>query len=727
MFSYQNKVVAIKATRTSGSGAIDVLVNNAYIGSITGTGHGANAYFIGSDNSSLNFGTDSISLYPSSVLWRDFAIGGDLSSSGTSANDGYPNFGLFSNIAPYNFGASSGYFELEHASLGSAWKIFVVSTGGRSEIGESATEDPSNPYGSYPTPFGEIQIISSVTEDPVYYFSDLLLNVGSNDLCTSNQIGNAAISGLEIDLYDLSGSTLVNPSPIPATNFLTVTGSFTWSGASANAVSSGGRLAVLNTFRKSNIPKRSLDLYIGATDTGVEGTWRWLDGSLLSGGYENWYEDEPNDFSPGEDYAYSYGTSYGLSHVNTWNDGPNSANAHPYNVGGYLLEKPDNFCYIFDLQYPAGRTVPLTETPPVFNVDTGNLNQVFTGSGVHLKKDVTLFFDILDQQLNKVSSNQQFLENPLISGCVFDILNVDGTIASENFFTGKYSRSLAFSALDNENVFGSYQKDFGVRCKLPNTFDGSVFTGEFYAYGNVPNILDIVPDYTEFSGAAQATELINTAIVLQNDLNFTQMDRYDVYALTGSGSAVNELTYLSPFAQEGYLFSQSAADVVNARSLTINRGALPQDVPHYFTVVPYGTLGSGSSFTFGPATFVTVESIVQFPETNSSALNLYYGNSFGQTIYKTGKFLSNTGILHEFSSGQFTSVKYFIEVSGSGQRRLSELKGVINTTGFNLTKESVNDTSTQYQLTGSSSGQCGLFASGSGYANYSYKLQATMI
>jgi len=122
MFSYQNKVVAIKATRTSGSGAIDVLVNNAYVGSITGTGHGANAYFIGSNNSSLNFGTDSISLYPSSVLWRDFAIGGDLSSSGTSANDGYPNFGLFSNIAPYNFGGSSGYFELEHASLGALGK-----------------------------------------------------------------------------------------------------------------------------------------------------------------------------------------------------------------------------------------------------------------------------------------------------------------------------------------------------------------------------------------------------------------------------------------------------------------------------------------------------------------------------------------------------------------------------------------------------------------------------
>jgi len=626
MFSYLNKVVAIKATRPSGSGAIDFLVNDAYVGSITGTGQGDSSYFIGSDNSSLSL-------------------------AGVSGNP-------------------TGY---------------------------------------------------------VYYFSDLLLNTGLNQFCSSNNIGNASISGLEIDLYDLSGSTLINPTPVPATNFLTITGSFTWTRANTLATLSGGRLAILNTFRKSNIPARAKTLWIGATDTGVEGTWRWVDGSLLNDGYTNWNSGEPNNVG-NEDYAFSYGNLNGNSYrVNQWNDIRNAVLGAPLNVGGYLLEKPDNFCYIFDLQYPAGRTVPLVETYPVFDVETGNLNQVFTGSGVHLKKDVTFFFDILDQQLNTISSNQQFLENPLISGCVFDILNATGKTIAADFFTGKYSRSLTVSALDNENVFGSYQKDFGVRCKLPNTFDGSIFTGEFYVYGNVPNILDIAPDYTEFSGAAQATEVINTAIVLQNDLNFTQMDRYDVYALTGSGSAVNKLTYLAPFEQEGYLFSQSAANIVNARSLTINRGALRQNVPHYFTVVPYGTLGSGSSFTFGPATFVTVESIVQFPETNSSALNLYDGNSFSQTIYKTGKFFSNTGILHEFSSGQFSSVKYFIEVFGSGQRRLSELKGVVNTTGLALTKKPVNDTATQYQLTGFASGQCGLFASGSGYANYSYELQATMI
>jgi len=509
MFSYRNKVVGIKATRESGSQPIDVLVNNGYVGSITGATYGDNAYFIGSENASL-----------------------------------------------------------------------IIESGA-----------------------------------PNYYFSDLLLNLGSNDLVLiNNSTGDISTLFHEINLYDISGSTLVNPVSVPTT------------------------------------------------------------------------------FIRDDGYGYD-----------------------------------DIYFYTFDLEYPTGRSVPLTEIPTVFNVDTGNLNQVFTGSGVHLKKDVTLFFDILDQQLNTISSNQQFLENPLISGCTFDILNPNGTTAVENFFTGKYSRSVTISALDNEDIFGSYKKDFGVRCKLPNTFDGSIFTGECYVYGNVPNILDIIPDYTEFSGAAQATERINTAIVLQNDLNFTQMDRYDVYALTGSGSAVNELTYLNPSAQEGYFFSQSAADVINARSLTINRGALPQDVPHYFTVVPYGALGSGNSFVFGPATFVTVENIIVFDATNSSALNLYDGNSFGQTVYKTGSFLSGTGMLHEFSSGQFTSVKYFIEVSGSGQRMLSELKGVVNTTGLSLIKEPVNDTTTQYQLTGFASGLCGLFASGSGYTDYSYKLQATMI
>lgn len=608
MFSYQNKVVGISLSSTSGAADdYDITLNNAFIGSLNA---GESNLFIASENTGINTASASATGYPSSVLWQ---LNGyyyeEEYQTGIASNLGSPLSGYFSGVGS---DLGSDYI-LTHTGEGDVWTLSHLGGGGFDYGGT----DPSNPYGTYFGVDGSMITVSPVggiyPSDETYHFSDLLLSEGENELCLYSTLAAPLESDVyyNISSYDLSGSYLVNPSVI----------------------------------------------------------------------------------------------SSGLSSVSAGTD----------------------YCLYFDLEYPTGGSIPLVEVFPVFDVDTGNLNQVFTGSGVHLKKDVTFFFDILDQQLNTVSSNQQFLENPLIGGCVFDILNADGTTAAENFVTGKNSRSLTVSALDNENIFGSYQKDFGVRCKLPNTFDGSIFTGEFYAYGNVPNILDIVPDYSEFSGAAQATELINASIVLQNDLNFTQMDRYDVYALTGSGSAVNELTYLSPFQQEGYLFSQSASDVINARSLTINRGSLAQNVPHYFTVVPYGTLGSGRPFVFGPATFVTVENIILFPETNTSALNLYHGNSFSQSVYKTGRFLSDTGILHEFSSGQFSSVKYFIEISGGGQRALSELKGVINATGFDLIKDAVNDTATQYQLTGLASGQCGLFASGSGYANYSYKLQGTMI
>jgi hypothetical protein len=310
---------------------------------------------------------------------------------------------------------------------------------------------------------------------------------------------------------------------------------------------------------------------------------------------------------------------------------------------------------------------------------------------------------------------------------VFDILNIDGTTAAANFFTGKYSRSVTVSALDNENIFGTYKKDFGVRCKLPNSFDGSIFTGVFLAYGNVPNILDIVPNHVEFSGAPQATESFDASIVLQNDLRFTQMDRYDVYALTGSESAVNELTYLDPTAQEGYLFSQSAVNVSNAYALTISKGPLVENIPYYFTVVPYGNLGSGKPFVFGPATFVTKQTNLLLQTADVSAVNVYDGTGFSSTVYKTGVFASDTGILHQFSSGQFTSVNYFVEIRSGDLRQLSELKGVVNSTGLHLTHEPVNDTSTTYQLTGLAEGLCGLYASGDSYINATYKLQAIMI
>jgi len=610
MFSYQNKVVGIKITGQAGSDLFDILINSGYVGSTTGSSQGDGAYLVGSADSSLKLSSASPILSGGCPISINWSFDDDCTqSTGSSILQQNPigNFYYDLQAAIYNF-----------SLVKSGSNPWILKIGETTEV-TSALYNSGSPYGSYTDYDGDYSLSIyqdfSTTEES-YYFSELILNEGSNQLCFINNQNNGIANKLyyEIGLYELSGSYLVNPSIV------------------------GSGSGEIN-------PTTGADL-----------------------------------------------------------------------------------CVSFDLAYPTpGGSINLFQFDPAFSVDTGNLNQIFTGSGVHLQKDATFFFDILDQQLNTISSDQQFLENPLVGGCVFDILNIDGTTVAANFFSGKYSRSVTFSELDNENVFGTYQKDFGVRCKLPNSFDGSIFTGVFLAYGNVPNILDIVPNYSEFSGASQATESLNASIVLQNDLRFTQMDRYDVYASTGAGSAVNELTYLNPTAQEGYLFSQSFVNVSNAYALTIDKGALTENTPYYFTVVPYGALGSGKPFVFGPTTFVTKQTNISLSSADVNAVNIYDGTGFNQTIYQTGKLCYGRGVIHEFDSGVFTSVKYLVEIKDSGNiRRLSELKGVVNTTGLALIQEPVNDTSSTYQLTGLAGGLCGLYVSGSGYTGATYKLQATI-
>jgi hypothetical protein len=115
---------------------------------------------------------------------------------------------------------------------------------------------------------------------------------------------------------------------VDSEKFEIVAGSFTWSGARTDAESRGGRLAVLNTEEKNNkVPTQTQSsLWIGATDTGVEGTWRWIDGTLLNDGYTNWNFGEPNDAGGIQDYARRYTDS-------KWDDVHNE-----FPTNGYIIE-----------------------------------------------------------------------------------------------------------------------------------------------------------------------------------------------------------------------------------------------------------------------------------------------------------------------------------------------------------------------------------------------------
>ena len=104
----------------------------------------------------------------------------------------------------------------------------------------------------------------------------------------------------------------------------------TWHVAKTNAQDLGGHLVIVdseaeNQFIYDAITNAGVDqVWLGATDEDVEGTWRWVDGSLLSSGYTKWgSRGEPNNtpFVPeGEDYALMVTTVWVQGDPSEWND-----------------------------------------------------------------------------------------------------------------------------------------------------------------------------------------------------------------------------------------------------------------------------------------------------------------------------------------------------------------------------------------------------------------------
>ena len=91
--------------------------------------------------------------------------------------------------------------------------------------------------------------------------------------------------------------------------------------------------------------------WIGASDAGSEGVWKWMtgpetgttfwngngNGSVVSGMYENWNSDEPNNYGSGEDYAH---ITFNTGTPGSWNDLPNNTNSQhsSYQAKGFVIE-----------------------------------------------------------------------------------------------------------------------------------------------------------------------------------------------------------------------------------------------------------------------------------------------------------------------------------------------------------------------------------------------------
>ena len=177
-----------------------------------------------------------------------------------------------------------------------------------------------------------------------------------NTVLATLQVNNTTGLGeIAVDVLPEAISVFTNPTTGATSYYEVLTpGSISWPSARTAASSRTfngltGYLANLTSTNESNFiqSKLSVDGWIGASDRGSEGVWRWMDGpeaglqfyqgavggSNVAGGagqvtsaYSNWAANEPNDFGTGEDAAYAIGGG-------SWNDYPEGTN-----VAAYIVE-----------------------------------------------------------------------------------------------------------------------------------------------------------------------------------------------------------------------------------------------------------------------------------------------------------------------------------------------------------------------------------------------------
>ncbi len=144
------------------------------------------------------------------------------------------------------------------------------------------------------------------------------------------RIYDRALSGDEVaEIFEFEKHKTV------VSDFTLVRGDFTWEEAYVNAISRGGRLAVINTQEKINQFNEFLlslgewpDAWIGLSDKDEEGVWKWINGENLE--VDNWSPSQPDNNRGIEDFGEVHRSGSSVSGL--WND--NGSIKRP----GYFIE-----------------------------------------------------------------------------------------------------------------------------------------------------------------------------------------------------------------------------------------------------------------------------------------------------------------------------------------------------------------------------------------------------
>lgn len=327
-----------------------------------------------------------------------------------------------------------------------------------------------------------------------------------------------------------------------------------------------------------------------------------------------------------------------------------------------------------------------------FDVNTGDLTRIFSGSGVHLNKDVTFSFGLIDQQTNTVSNDQQLIANPLINNISFDILNSSGSVVVPNYLSGGTTRSITITESENQSIFGTYTKDFGVRLIMSNYLDNEKFTGVFQAFGNTPNITSFTVSDDYFSAIDQSFDEIPVYVAIGNNLKYVAFDRYDIYASTEDEIVIYNDPAMPIKNNPSFLYSQKVHNVDNILNISIKPVGLDYNTPYYFKIVPYSNLGSGNIISFGPKSFIKEGSGDPLITVSSNQFELFDGGESMILGYTTGAISGPDPYPIDFiETGLYNTFLYTSQIQTGDIFTSSELKLSLNTTGTVLIENSINN------------------------------------
>jgi hypothetical protein len=129
----------------------------------------------------------------------------------------------------------------------------------------------------------------------------------------------------------------------------------------------------------------------------------------------------------------------------------------------------------------------LYEFPTQYVFDPEDTSITGSGSGVHLFEDVTLTFDIIDREGSFLGDSVSINKNPFIGDMKISILNTGSDIIYPNFYSGAALRSFTLTKQENIDIFGYYEKDFGILVDMQDKTAGN-FYADFQLRGNIPLI-----------------------------------------------------------------------------------------------------------------------------------------------------------------------------------------------------------------------------------------------